>query len=233
MITFSFVLPTIGVAATDDPTNKYMLYNVPFGANSLQVLIVFLIIAIVVPYLAIFIGYALAYVVVRIYCRFTKFSRRIEFVGYARLDRSGKYLRRRYLTQIFFAVLLCINIWIALVSSEEIMKLFLSKKGKEIMYHPETGQLFNFSMVVWYWLPIFVSTLAIALCAVIQDSGLVSLKKLSGQSEFADTERVGDKLFGLVKGYAGISVFINFYLLLTTPWEMRDRSYYIPSWQQR
>jgi hypothetical protein len=49
------------------------------------------------------------------------------------------------------------------------------------------------------------------------DSGLVSVKKLSGQSEFSDTERVGDKLFSIVKGYAGISVILSFIVLIQSP----------------
>lgn len=97
------------------------------------------------------------------------------------------------------------------------MKFFLSEEGKEKMYVKDTGQMLNFPMVIWYWLPVFIASIVIAMCAVIQDSGLVSITKLSGQSEFADTERVGDRFFAIVKGYAGIAVIINFYLLLTTP----------------
>ena len=89
--------------------------------------------------------------------------------------------------------------------------------GRDIMIDDSTGQMFNFPMVLWYWAPCFLMALLFSMCAVIQDTGLVSLRKLSGQSDFKDTERVGDLLFGLVKGYAGISVIINFYLLLTTP----------------
>ncbi len=178
---------------------------------------ILLFMALFLPYLAIFLGYGLAYLVVRIYCKLTTFSKRTEFVGYARIDRSGKYLRKRYLIQLIFATLLCINIWIFLVSSTEIMQLFLSKKGIELMYDKITGQMFNFPMVPWYWAPLFITSLVFALCAVIQDSGLVTIKKLSGHSEFADTERVGDKLFGIVKGYAGITVIINFYMLIITP----------------
>ncbi|MBD3340180.1 MAG: hypothetical protein GF353_13795 [Candidatus Lokiarchaeota archaeon] len=79
------------------------------------------------------------------------------------------------------------------------------------------GRIYNFVFIPWYWLPIFVTTLLFAMCAAIQDSGLVTIRKLYGQSEFADTERVGDRIFAVVKGYAGVSVIINFYFLITTP----------------
>ena len=210
------IIATI-VMGGSDTYDQLDLYNTPFGTNARQVQAIYMIIAVVVPYLAIFIGYALAYVIVRIYCKLTKYSKRIEFVGYARIDRSGTYLRKRYLTHIIIATLLCINIWIILVSNGELMKFFLSEEGKEKMYVKETGQMLNFPMVIWYWLPVFIASIVFAMCAVIQDSGLVSITKLSGQSEFADTERVGDRFFAIVKGYAGIAVIINFYLLLTTP----------------
>lgn len=208
------VLSTI--QSSDEWLNEQMLYNLPFVNTSGQATIFFYAMALIVPYLGIILGYALAAVIVKIFCRFTKFSKRIEFVGYARTDRSGNYLRKRYLIQFIFATLLCINIWVALVSSEKILSLLLSEAGKESMYD-EDGRIFNFVLVAWYWLPAFISALLFAICAVIQDSGLVTIKRLSGQSEFADTERVGDRIFGLVKGYAGISVILNFYLLITTP----------------
>ena len=64
---------------------------------------------------------------------------------------------------------------------------------------------------------LMIVTPIFAMCAVIQDSGLVSVKKVSGQSEFEDTERIGDKIFGIVKGYAGISVIVGFISLIQTP----------------
>ncbi|MFX0072475.1 MAG: hypothetical protein ACFFAO_15430, partial [Candidatus Hermodarchaeota archaeon] len=201
----------------NDDYSKLDLYSLPFGDTAEQVEIVMLLVAIIAPYLAIFIGYGLGSLIVKIYCRFTKISKKIIFVGYAKLDRSAKYLRKRYLLHLFFASVLCVNIWIYLVTNVELMSLFLSSEGKERMFDTRTGQMFNFVMVIWYWVPIFIASLVFAMCSVIQDSGLVSIKKISGQTEFVDTERVGDLLFGMVKGYAGISVIINFYLLLTTP----------------
>ena len=201
----------------NDDYSKLDLYTLPFGDTAEQVEIVMLLVAILAPYLAIFIGYGLGALVVKIYCRFTKISKKIIFVGYAKLDRSAKYLRKRYFLQLLFASILCVNIWIYLVTNVELMALFLSAEGKEKMFDSETGRMYNFVMVIWYWVPVFIASLVFAMCAVIQDSGLVSIKKISGQSEFVDTERVGDLLFGFVKGYAGISVIINFYLLLTTP----------------
>ncbi|MFX1339313.1 MAG: hypothetical protein ACFFDK_11945 [Promethearchaeota archaeon] len=211
------VLISFGISNMNDYYSKLDLYTLPFGDTAGQVEMTMMLVAILAPYLALFIGYGLGALVVKIYCRFTKISKKIIFVGYAKLDRSGKYLRKRYLLQLLFATVLCINIWIYLVTNVELMTLFLSDEGKKRMFDSHTGQMFAFVMFIWYWVPLFIATLVFAMCAVIQDSGLVSIKKISGQSEFVDTERVGDLLFGFIKGYAGISVIINFYLLLTTP----------------
>ena len=216
IISVSLLLLPMMLLGGDDAYNKLRLYNLPFGENARQQGLFFYLLALFAPLLAIFIGYGLAYIVVRVYCRFTKFSQRIEFVGYANIDRSGKYLRKRYLIQLIFGVLLCVNIWIALVTNIEIMEFWVAEEYKDLMYE-DSGQMYNFPMVPWYWLPLFITTLVFAMCSVITDSGLVTIKKLSGQSEFSDTERVGDKLFGAVKGYAGISVIISFILLIQSP----------------
>ncbi len=200
-----------------DDYMKFKLYTLPFGETSATQAAFFYLLALFAPFLAIFIGYGLAYVVILVYCRFTKFSKRIEFVGYANIDRSGKYLKRRYLIQLLFGTLLCANIWIIIMTDPDLLSYWLSDLGKSLMYDSDTGRIFNFPMISWYWVPIFITTLVFAMCAVIQDSGIVSVKKLSGQSDFSDTERVGDKMFGIVKGYAGIAVIFSFISLLQSP----------------
>ena len=209
-----FIIPTI--TNISDATMQYNLYTIPFSEIGWQQAIFFNLIAFLVPYLMIFLGYVLAFIVVLIYTRLTKLSKRIEFVGYANTDRSGHYLRRRYIIQIFFATLLATNVWISLVTNPAVMVFFLTEEAQGIMYS-ESGAMYNFPMIALYWVPLVVVVPIIAMCAVMQDSGLVSIKKLSGQSEFADTERIGDKLFGLVKGYAGISVIISFFMLIQSP----------------
>jgi len=191
-------------------------YKLPFGNTNYVHQLFFYLFAYLIPYLAIFLGYALAYLAVRLFCKFSKFSKRIQFVGYAQTERTGKYLKRRYLIQILFAVLLCINIWVIIVDNDFLMQFWLTQAGLDHMLGPQ-GQYFNFVFVPWYWTPIFLTALVFALCSVIMDSGLVSVKKLSGQSEFSDTERVGDKLFSIVKGYAGISVVLSFIILIQSP----------------
>ncbi len=190
-------------------------FTFPMGVDTKIQELFFLTLAFLAPYLMIFVGYAIAYLVVRIYGPLTKLSKRIEFVGYASTDRSGHYLRRRYIIQVFFATLLCTNIWISLVTNSAILEFFIAEEAKEFMYTQE-GTMLNFPMIPLYWIPLVVVVPIIAMCAVIQDSGLVSIKKLSGQ-EFVDTERIGDKIFGIVKGYAGIAVIISFITLLQSP----------------
>ncbi|MBN1801626.1 MAG: hypothetical protein JW891_08990 [Candidatus Lokiarchaeota archaeon] len=208
------ILPAIN-NSLDSFSNQHF-YNLPFGDTNAMHSLFFYLMAFFLPYIAIFIGYALAHIVVRLFCRFSKFSKRIEFVGYAQIARSGKYLRRRYLIQIVFATLLCTNVWIILVGNEAIMTFWLTEEGVSNMISPD-GAYLNFVFVPWYWVPIFLTTLLFSTCIVIMDSGLVSIKKLHGQSEFSDTERVGDKLFAIIKGYAGISVLYSFVLLIQTP----------------
>jgi hypothetical protein len=85
------------------------------------------------------------------------------------------------------------------------------------MYNPDTGAMFNFPMVPWYWLTITVTSFVFSICFVILDSGLVFIKKIPEHPEFSDTERVGDLFWNMIKGYAGVSVILNFILLIITP----------------
>lgn len=209
------IIPAISNAG--DENMQTIVYTLPIGATGAQQAMVFYLMAFLIPYATIFIGYGLAYVVVRIYTRLTKLSKRIEFVGYANTDRSGHYLRRRYIIHLIFASLLATNIWIMLVTNPATMQFWLTDASIARMYDTTTGAILNFPMISWYWLPLVIVTPVFAMCAVIQDSGLVSIRKLSGQSEFADTERIGDKIFGIVKGYAGISVILGFVTLLQSP----------------
>lgn len=158
----------------------------------------------------------MAYIIVILFCKVSKLSKRIEFVGYASIDRTPKYLKKRYIIQIIFAVLLCVNIWIVLVSNENIMKFWLTEEGIETMEGSE-GQYYNFVFVPWYWIPAFITSLVFAMSIVIVDSGLVLVRKLHGQTDFSDTERVGDKMFSIIKGYAGISVILSFIQLIQSP----------------
>ena len=102
------------------------------------------------------------------------------------------------------------------MENDTLMRLWLTPDGLSNMEGTE-GQYLNFVFVPWYWVPIFITALVFALCSAIMDAGLVSVKQLSGQSEFSDTERVGDKIFSIVKGYAGISVIMSFIVLIQSP----------------
>jgi len=212
----SALLPAIIMDLTSENMQN-RLYILPFGATGGQQAIIFQIMAILLPIPTIFIGYGLAYLVVGLYSRLTKFSKRITFVGYARIDRSGPYLRRRYLLHLIFGALLATNIWVVIVSNPTLMEFWMSADGLAVKYHGSSSTYQQFAYTPWYWAPLVLVVLIFAMCAVIQDTGLVSVKKLSGQSTFEDTERIGDKLFGIVKGYAGISVIISFVNLLLTP----------------
>ncbi|MCP4764593.1 MAG: hypothetical protein GY870_22655 [archaeon] len=212
----AFILIPFIIESLNSSYDDIILFTLPFGVNNDQHFLFFYLLAIIAPYFAIFLGYGLAYIVVRVYCRLSKFSKKIEFVGYANIDRSKKYLRKRYIIQLIFCSLLCMNIWIYLVSNQDIMEYLVTEAGKERMYSKITEKMFNFPMVPWYWVPLFISILVFSLCIVIVDSGLVTVKKISGQSNFSDTERLGDRIFSFVKGYAGISVILNFIALIST-----------------
>ncbi|TXT60292.1 MAG: membrane protein of unknown function [Promethearchaeota archaeon] len=216
ILSISIILIQIFNNLTDSWMNQYKFYSLPFGENAGQQAVFFYLLAIITPYISILMGYGLAYLIVRIYCRFSKYSKRIEFIGYANIDRSGKYLRRRYLIQILFAVLLCTNIWILLVGDDMLMRLWLTNEGQSEMLGNQ-GEYRNFVFIPWYWVPLVITTLVFSTSVVIMDSGLVSIKKLHGHSEFSDTERVGDRIFGIIKGYAGISVIISFIILIQSP----------------
>jgi hypothetical protein len=213
-------IATAMIPSIMDFTSEHMqakVYTLPIGATGAQQAFFFYLFAILLPYPTIILGYGLAYLVVRLYTRLTKISKRITFVGYANIERSGHYYRRRYLIQLIFGALLATNVWIMIVTNPNLMKFWLSTEGQAIAFSTSTGALQQFTYTPWYWVPLMFVTPIFAMCAVIQDSGLISVKKVSGQSEFEDTERIGDKIFGIVKGYAGISVIIGFITLIQSP----------------
>ena len=198
-----------------DSYNKYKLYVLPFGETATDQQLFFFILAMTLPYLAIIIGFGLSYIVVIIYMRLIKLNKRFEFIGFSKVIQSEKLPKRRYLIHIIFGVLLSLNIWMIILGSDY-LGIWVAEEYKDIMYD-ESGKLNNFPMVPWYWVPIFITTLMFALCSAIIDSGLVTVKKIPEHKMFSDTERVGDKIFGIVKGYAGISVILSFILILQTP----------------
>ncbi len=199
---------------SDDMTRD-KLYIIPFGKNGADQQLFFWGLMLLLPYLAIFLGFGLSYGIVWLYMRYTKFSKRIEFVGFSKIINADLMSKRRYLIQMIFGLLLCMNIWIYLLGSG-FFDFWVAEEYKSWMY-TEDGAMLNFPMVPWYWVPMFITTFVFAACSAITDSGLVTVKKLPEHKEFSDTERVGDKIFTIVKGYAGISVIIGFIGILQTP----------------
>lgn len=220
LITFiallSLVFILLFMRGGNDSHSVANFYTLPFGEINLEKYSFFFLLALISPIIAIFLGYLLAYIVVILFCKVSKLSKRIEFIGYAAIDRTPKYLRKRYIIQLIFAVLLSLNIWIILVNNESIMQFWLNDSGLDSMEGSE-GQYYNFVFIPWYWLPAFLTSLVFSMCIVIMDSGLVLVRQLRGQKDFSDTERVGDKMFSIVKGYAGISVILGFIELIQSP----------------
>ena len=208
-----FILATIN--SFNDEFNQDRLYNLPFGKTGAEQQIYFHLLWLTLPYLAIILGFALSAAIVRLYTKLTKYSKRIEFVGFSRVVRKDSFPLRRYGIQLIFGILLCLNIWIFILSSN-VFDVWVSNSYKDQIYDAD-GRLYNFPMVPWYWVPVFITTLIFAMCYAIIDSGLVSIRKLPEHESFSDTERVGDHFLGAVKGYAGISVVINFFIVLQSP----------------
>ncbi len=199
----------------DRYTGHYKLYIFPNFPIAAEQQLFFMGLAVLLPYLAIFLGFGLSYIIVLLYMRLTKLSKRIEFVGFSKVINADLISKRRYIIQLVFGVILCLNVWIYILGSD-FFDFWVADKYKDMMYDPD-GRLYNFPMIPWYWVPLFITTLVFAACSAITDSGLVTIKKLPEHKEFSDTERVGDKIFTIVKGYAGISVVIGFIGILQTP----------------
>lgn len=206
----------ISLFSLGDKVLKNKIYTVPIGETGVQQQFLLNLLWVLLPYLALLIGYGLAYLIVRLYAQFSKISQRIEFMGFARVKRSRKAVMRRYIYQLLYGVLLCMNIFFIFVQNENFLKFWVAEDYQSQMYHTD-GRLYNFPMVPWYWVPLFITVFIFTVCWSMIDSGLVSVKKIWGYGDFLDTERVGSIAFGIVKGYAGISVIITFLVILQSP----------------
>lgn len=186
----------------------------PFLEGSMQQLF-WTIIPILVGFCLIPIGNLLAALFISIYVKSAQKNPSIQKIGFAKFKDSPKLMRKRFLVRLIFMVLLCVNIWV-LFFQYGVFKLMVNPIYYDRMYD-QLGTMLNFPMVPWYWIPIAVSSIVFTIAFVILDSGLVFVKKIPEHPEFSDTERVGDLFWNLIKGYAGISVIINFITLLSSP----------------
>jgi len=161
-------------------------------------------------------GYLLGSFIIRFYIKLTKSNSMIQNIGFARIKEDSQIIKKKYLNRILFGILLCVNLWV-LFFQYDIFKLTIKPEYHNDMYNANTGAMLNFPMVAWYWLPITITSLVFSICFVILDSGLVFIKKIPEHPEFSDTQRVGDLFWNMIKGYAGVSVILNFILLIITP----------------
>jgi hypothetical protein len=205
-----FFLPNL-IAHYLDTWNRPLFYTFPPFATGADQEAFFMGIMFLLPLLMIPLGVLLSSLFISLYLRLYKHSKKIQFIGFARIQPGAAATRKRYLNQMIFGVLLCINVWVLLFQTGAFS--FWVLPGRE-MIDPDTGRMFTFPMEPWWWLPISVTVLVISVAYCILDSGLVYVKRIVEHPQFSDTERVGSQLWNLIKGYAGISVVVSFISLL-------------------
>ncbi len=198
-----------------DVFNAKSFYIFPPTENGYLQQIFFYGMMIIIPNIAILIGFAAGLLFIRIYLWMTKRMKSIQMIGFARFDETRSFVRRRYITQVLFGTLLCMNIWIILLQTYS-FEFWIKDEYKYLIYDRSSGSMMNFPMIPWYWLPLSVTTLVMAFTFIILDSGLISIKRIRGFPKFGDTERVGNLIWNVMKGYAGISVVINFTIIITS-----------------
>ncbi len=171
--------------------------------------------AIVIVLALVPIGYVLGSMFIRIFVKLAKPGKKIQFIGFARIQLSPIVQWKQILTRVFFGVLLSVNFWI-LLFQYNMFPFWIKPEYYDRMYSVN-GSMLNFPMIPWYWLPNAITCFLLTICFMILDSGLVYVKKVPEHPDFSDTERVGNILWSIVKGYAGIVVVLNFVSLISTP----------------
>ncbi len=207
-----FILPNV-ISHYFDTWNRPLFYVFPPFATGADQEAFFIGIMFLVPLLMIPLGFLLSSAFISLYLKISQHSKKVQFIGFALLQASAAATKKRYLNQMIFGLLLCINVWVLLFQTNVFS--FWVLPGRE-MIDPDTGRMFTFPMEPWWWLPISVSVLVISIVYCILDSGLVYVKQIVEHPQFSDTERVGSLLWNVIKGYAGISVIFNFITLIFT-----------------
>jgi hypothetical protein len=199
-----------------DDFNQTAKYIFPTGVDGYTQQTFFILLQFFMPFVMVPIGTLLSPLFVRLYLSISKRVKSIEMVGYARYEESKREVRYHYVTRVIFGALLCVNIWVILLQSNA-FSFWVTPTSRGAMFN-EAGTMFNFPMVPWYWFPLAITGLLFSICILILDSGLVFVKKIREHAQFSDTERVGSLLWNIVKGYAGVSVIINFSIWMLTPY---------------
>ncbi len=216
ILIFEVALALVSIIANyADDFNQTPFFIFPPNADGSSQQAFFIILELIVPFVTVPIGYVLSPLFIRIYLWSTRRMKSMQFVGYAKYQESKREVRYHYITRLIFGALLCTNIWVILLQSNA-FSFWVQPAYQSLMYDIN-GSMLNFPMVPWYWLPLTITGLVFAICFLILDSGLVFMKKIREHAQFADTERVGSLVWSVVKGYAGVSVIINFVLILLTP----------------
>ncbi len=194
------------------PTNAPM-YIFPPAESVFAQQVFFYMILLLIPLVITPLGFLLSPLFIRFYLWASKRMKGVQLVGYAKFQENKRDIKYRYITRLIFGSLLCISVWNVLIQNSA-FTFWVKPEFYDSMFNKETGAMYNFPMVPWYWLPIMITSLVFAMCHLILDSGLVYVKKIRGHPQFSDSERVGSLVWGLVKGYAGISAIITFTSLI-------------------
>ncbi len=209
-----FILSNL-LAHVFDPWNQDPFYIFPPFERGYEKEAFFIGVMFVVPLLFIPLGLVLSKGFIHIYLKMSKKTKKIQLIGFARIQTSSRVIKMRYLNQIIIGVLLCMNVWIVLFQTGAFSIWVLKSRN---MTDPDTGRMYTFPMEPWWWLPLSIAALIISISYNILDSGLVHAKQIHQHPQFSDTEQVGKLFWNLIKGYAGISVIANFFLLIFTPY---------------
>nr|MDO8109892.1 hypothetical protein [Candidatus Sigynarchaeota archaeon] len=199
-----------------DPWNDPLFYIFPQAATGGLQELFFLGVMFVIPFFMIPLGHGISALIVIIYLRIAQSSKKIVFLGFARIAQDSSIIKKRYWNQVLYGVLLCINIWVLLFQTDAFF--FWIRQDAVIRMFNDNGTMLMFPMIPWFWFPLAISVLILTTCFSILDSGLVCIKKIPEHPQFSDTERVGNIFWNIIKGYAGISVIASFALLLFTPY---------------
>lgn len=126
---------------------------------------------------------------------------------YAIVDKSNDKPFKRALFKAFFPALLTLNISFILISNEFIITLVTGYTGD-----PDITYAYTALIAVFY----IASGIALGLFSpiwILNDSGIVFMKKEDINNN-PEIQNIGRWYSNLLKGYAGISVLLTFYLFI-------------------
>ncbi len=103
-----------------------------------------------------------------------------------------------------------------MILNSVVLRFWVADPQKPFMYDG-TGRLLAFVIMPWHLVCVFIAVLVFAMCAVILDSGLVTVIRRINFQNYGDVTRVGTIVYNVIKGYLGINIIISFLQILHSP----------------